>query len=97
MMLAPPLTRHRKPPMKKQTQHPQARHRKEKPSSDGAHQRRRKTKWAEVTCTVHGRPLIGSPWKSPQVKVPVPTSKRKSIGPCPLCELERKQAKSPAP
>lgn len=72
--------------MKTKSQHPQARWRVGKASSDGGHMRKKKTKWAETTCEIHGKALAGSPWKLKQVSVAVPENKRQRMSGCPECK-----------
>ena len=74
---------------KRSIQHPQARWRVIRPSSSGEHQHRRKAKWAEITCKVHGRQMVGATWKLPQVVVALPKNKRDRITECPFCLQER--------
>jgi hypothetical protein len=45
----------------------------------------KKTKWAEVSCEIHGKEMANNPWKRKQVKVAIPRSKRERMSGCPEC------------
>lgn len=66
----------------KHEQHPQARFRLSAHSSNSEHTRKRRARWAEITCVTHGKSMPGATWKLPQVRVAIAENKRESIGIC---------------
>lgn len=52
----------------------------------------KKTKWAEVSCPIHGKPDPDSKvngWKPKQVKLSLPSTKRERMSGCPICRKAR--------
>jgi len=76
---------------KRTGQHPQARFRTKKASSGGDHQHKRKSKWAEVTCPIHGKEMAAATWKPKQVRVPIAKTRKQRTSGCPLCNNEKGQ------
>lgn len=52
-----------------------------------ADRKTKKTKWAEVTCELHGKKMSNATWKDkfPQVKVSIAKNRRERRSGCPEC------------
>lgn len=57
-----------------------------------ADRKQKRTKWAEVSCDIHGKEMAGNTWKGKQVRVSIPTSKRDKMAGCPQCSKDKLNA-----
>lgn len=53
-----------------------------------AERKTKKTKWGEVTCSLHGKEMANAQWKPKQVKVSVPSKRAEKTAGCPKCTLK---------